>query len=97
MVQTVCTHLVLVGNKIIMLKKPLVLKRIFFNIRALTNFSAWHEARISLGDPFFRSYFSLNGSEKNFMAEGEDIFQGNIWIANMSDVDILFTATEILR
>jgi len=80
-----------------MLRKPLVLKRIFFSIHALTNFTAWHEARISFDDPQCISYYSINGPDKYFMAEGEDIFQGDIWITNVSDVDILFSATEILH
>ena len=96
MVQTVCTHLVLVGAKIIILEKPIALHRIFFSIHALTNLTAWHEARISFDDPHFYSYYSLNGPDKYFTAEGEDIFQGNIWISNVSDVDILCSATEIL-
>jgi len=96
MVQTVCTHKVLVGEKIIILKKPLALHRIYFSICAITNLTTWHESKISFDDPLFRSYYTVNGPEKYFTAEGADIFQGNIWIWNVSDVDILFTATEIL-
>ena len=97
MVQTVCTHQILAGAKIIMLKKPVVLRRIFFSICAITDFASWHEAKVSFDDPLFRSYYTINGPEKYFTAEGEDIFQGDIWILNISDVDILFTATEILH
>ena len=97
MVQTVCTRKVLVGKKIIILEKPLVLQRIFFSICAITNKDSWHEAKISFDDPLFRSYYTVNGPEKYFTVEGEDIFQGDIWIWDVSDVDILFTATEILR
>ena len=97
MVQTICTHKVLIGEKIIILEKPLVLNRIYFSICALTNFSSWHEAKVSFDDPSFQSYYTINGPEKYFTAEGEDIFQGDIWVWNVSDVDILFTATEILR
>jgi len=97
MVQNVCTHLILAGKKIVILEKPLVLRRILFSICAITNFSSWHEARVSFDDPQFRSYYVINGPEKYFTAEGEDICQGDIWVANVSDVDILFTATEILH
>ena len=97
MVQTVCTHKVLIGEKIIMLEKPLALHRIYFSICAITDFASWHEAKISFDDPLFLSYYTINGPEKYFTAGGEDIFQGDIWIANASDVDILFTTTEILH
>ena len=97
MVQTVRTQQVKAGEKIIMLEKPLALQRIFFSICAITDFASWHEAKVSFGDPLFRSYYTINGPEKYFTAEGEDIFQGDIWISNISDVDILFTATEILH
>ena len=96
MVQTVCTRKVLIGEKIIILEKPLALHRIYFSICAITNLTTWHEAKISFDDPSFRSYYTINGPEKYFTVEGADIFQGNIWIWNVSDVDILFTATEIL-
>ena len=97
MVQTVCTRKLLIGKKTIILEKPLVLHRIYFSICAITNFTSWHEAKISFDDPSFQSCYTINGPEKYFTAEGEDIFQGDIWIANASDVDILFTATEILH
>ena len=80
-----------------MLEKPLALQRIFFSICAITDFASWHEAKVSFDDPSFQSYYTINGPEKYFTAEGEDIFQGDIWIWDVSDVDILFTATEILR
>ena len=97
MVQTVCTRKVLAGKKIIILEKPLVLQRIFFSICAITNKDSWHEAKISFDDPDFRSFYVLDESARYFEATGEDIFQGDIWIWDVSDVDILFTATEILR
>ena len=96
MAQTVYTHKALIGEKIIILEKPLVLRRIYFSICAITNLTTWHESKISFDDPKFSSYYTINGPEKYFTAGGEDIFQGNIWIWNVSDVDILFTATEIL-
>ena len=97
MVQTVRTQQVKAGEKIIMLEKPLALQRIFFSICAITDFASWHEAKVSFDDPLFRTYYTINGPEKYFTVEGEDIFQGNIWIWNVSDVDILFTSTEILH
>ena len=85
------------GEKIIMLEKPLALNRIFFSICAITDRASWHEAKVSFDDPLFRSYYVINGPEKYFTAEGEDIFQGNIWVYNFSNTNLLYSATEILH
>ena len=58
--------------------------------------AAWRDTRLSFDDPAFLSYYSLNGSRKSLEARGADIFQGNIWVTNQSEVGLLFTATEIL-
>ena len=97
MVQTVGTHLLLATEKKIVLEKPTTLHRIFFSIRVIAGEAAWRDTKISFDDPLFSSYFSLNGSKKYFEARGEDIFQGNVWAFNQSDVGLLFSVTEILR
>jgi len=97
MVQTVGTYLVLSGEKKIVLEKPNTLHRIFFSIRVIAGEAAWRDTKISFDDPLFSSYLSLNGSKKYFEATGEDIFQGNVWVINQSDVGLLFSVTEILH
>jgi len=97
MVQTVGTYLVLSGEKKIVLEKPNSLQRIFFSVRVIAGETAWRDVKISFDDPLFRSFFSLNGAKKYFEAAGEDIFQGNVWAANQSDVGLLVSVTEILH
>jgi len=97
MVQTVRTFLISAGKKQIVLEKPHILHRIFFFIRVLASQAAWYPTGISLGDPKFGSYFSLNGPEKYFEAKGEDIFQGDIWVFNNSNTDLSYTVSEILH
>jgi len=97
MVQTVHTFLISAGAKQIVLEKPHSLCRIFFFIRVLASQTAWYPTGISLGDPKFGTYLSLNGPEKYFEAKGEDVFQGDIWVANNSDTDLNYTVSEILR
>ena len=97
MVQTVDTYLILTGEKKIVLEKPNSLQRIFFSVRVIAGETAWRDAKISFDDPHFYSYFSLNGAKKYFEAAGEDIFQGNVWAANQSDVGLLVSVTEILH
>ena len=97
MVQTVYSYKIFAGEKKIVLEKPLVLHRIFFSICRIQEQTSWYAAMISFDDPLFRSYYVLNGSKNSFAAEGADIFQGNIWVANSSDMDLWFSVTEILR
>ena len=97
MVQTVGTYLILTGEKKIVLEKPNILHRIFFSVRVIAGETAWRDVKISFDDPLFSSYFSLNGAKKYFEAAGDDIFQGNIWAANHSDVGLLFSVSEILH
>ena len=96
MVQTVISKTILAGQKKILLEKPHVLQRIFFSIRALADDTTWYKSMMSFGDPLFRSFFVLNGPGKYFEVRGEGIFQGDIWICNLSDQDLEYTATEIL-
>ena len=97
MVQTVYSHLVLVGEKKIVLEKLNTLKRIFFSIYVVAGEAAWRETMFSFDDPLFHTYYSLTGSRKYFEATGVDIFQGNIWVWNKSTVGLVFSVTEILH
>ena len=96
MVQTVRSITILAGEKIRMLEKPRALHRIFFSIQALADQTVWLETKISFDDPHFRSFYVLDGSARYFEAKGEGIFQGNIWVYNISDTNLLHSATEIL-
>jgi len=97
MVQTVHSITVLAGGKMVMLEKPQALHRIFFSVQAFADLTAWYETKISFDDPQFRSFYVLDGPAKYFEAKGDDIFQGNIWVYNMSDINLLYSATEILH
>ena len=96
MVQTLITKTILAGQKMLLLEKPLVLNRVFFSIRALADDTAWYKSSVSFGDPLFHSFFVLNGPGKYLEARGEGIFQGDIWVCNLSDQDLEYTATEIV-
>ena len=97
MTQTVCSPLVLIGEKKVVLKKPDISHRIFFSVRVLARQEAWFDVKISFDDPLFRSYYILNGPEKYFEATGADIFQGNVWAFNNSDINLWLLMTEILH
>ena len=97
MVQTVKSVLVPIEEKKIVLEKPSVLHRIFFSLRVLARLEAWLDVKMSFDDPLFLSWYPLNGPEKYFQAEGNDIFQGNIWIHNHSDLHVWILVTEILH
>jgi len=97
MVQTVKSVLVLIGEKKIVLEKPHALHRIFFSLRVLARLEAWLDVKMSFDDPLFLSWYSLNGPEKYFEAAGVDIFQGNIWIHNNSDLHVWILVSEILH
>ena len=96
MVQTVRSITILAGQKIILLKKPLVSNRIFFSIQAFAPPTEWYRSKISFDDPLFLSYYVLDGPARYFEAKGEGIFQGNVWVYNMSNTNLLHTASEIL-
>ena len=96
MVQTVRSITVLAGEKIVMIEKPQALHRVFFSIQAFADQNTWLETKISFDDPQFRSFYVLDGSARYFEARGEDIFQGNIWVYNTSNTNLLHSATEIL-
>jgi len=97
MVQTVRSITILAGEKMMLIEKPLALHRVFFSIQVFADLTTWHESKISFDDPQFISFYALDGPARYFEARGEDIFQGNIWAYNVSDINLLFSATEILR
>ena len=96
MVQTVRSVLIAPGHKMIMIEKPLVLSRIFFSVRAFAAQVYWYESDMSLGDPLFRSYYILDGPARYFEARGEGIFQGDIWVRNVSNVNLRYAVSETL-
>ena len=96
MVQTVGSQIIPDGSKKIIFEKPLVLHRIFFSITILAPPGMWAESRISFDDPMFFSYYTLAGYSKHFEAKGEEIFQGNVWVYNMSGGDLTYDMMEIL-
>ena len=97
MVQTVRSITILAGEKKILIKKPLVLHRIFFSVQVFADLTAWDESKISFDDPLFISFYALDGPARYFEARGDDIFQGNVWVYNVSDTNLLYSATEILH
>ena len=96
MVQTLGSVIILAGHKKIIFEKPLVLRRIFLSVRALAAPEAWCESRISFDDPGFLSYYTLAGYGKYFQIQGEGLFQGAVWVYNVSTVDVKYTYSEIL-
>ena len=97
MVQTIRSINILAGEKKIMFKKPLTLHRVFFSIQAFADQTAWYESKISFDDPLFLSFYVIDGYAKYFEARGDDIFQGNVWVYNVSDTNLLYSAAEILH
>ena len=96
MVQTVCTVMIPAGQRKIILERPLSLHRIFFSVCVIVDQSGWYDSRMSFDDPQFITSYALNGAKKYFMAEGTDIFQGDVWILNASEKSLSYSATEIL-
>jgi len=96
MVQTVKSLRLSIGQQKIFLERPRALSRIFFKIVAILPQTVNYESRISFDDPLFLEYFTLLGTNTCFEAEGDGIFQGNIFVLNKSTVNILYSVTEIL-
>jgi len=96
MAQTAHTIVIPAGHQVIFFEKPRVLCRIFMSVRALVGNDAWAMSKLSFGDPSFVSYFALAGPSKYFEAKGEGIFQGDVWVYNLTGVDLFYTGTEIL-
>ena len=80
----------------IFLERPHVLSRIFFKITAILPLTSNYMSKISFDDPLFSDYYTLLGSCTYFEAEGDGIFQGNIFVRNESSVNILYSLIEIL-
>ena len=96
MAQTVKSLWVYSGWKAILFEKPLALRRIFFTIKVLVDPTVEHRSWISFDDPTFASHYILDGSVLQLKAKGEGIFQGAIWVHNLSPADLLFDLMEIL-
>ena len=97
MVQTIRTIAVSGNHKMVAFEKPLALARIFFSIQITSNEGDFCKTKISFDDPLFSSFYMLGGVAKKFEAKGEDIFQGSIWILNMTTADMFYALTEILH
>jgi len=96
MVQTVKSIRLPPGQQGIFLERPHVLSRIFFKIVAILPHTVSYLSKISFDDPQFLECYSLLGTNTYFEAEGEGIFQGNIFVRNESPVSILYSTVEIL-
>ena len=97
MAQTIRTVMIPAGEKLIAIEEPHALVRIFFSLLVITSTTTWHDVRVSFDDPSFSNFYSLTGGLKYFEATGVDIFQGNVWVRNLSDVPLYISATEILH
>ena len=97
MVQTLVSRTLVAGQQMIFIHKPHILHRIFFSARVLLRPEQWADVKMSFDDPLFHSYYILNGPEKYFEATGADIFQGNVWAFNNSDINLWLLMTEILH
>ena len=96
MVQTLKSIRLASGQQGVFLKRPLVLSRIFFKIVAILPTTVNYVSKISFDDPLFVDYYTLLGSNISLEAEGDGIFQGDIFVFNQSSVNILYSITEIL-
>ena len=96
MVQTVKSIRLPPGQQKIFLERPHALYRIFFKIVAILPLTANYQSKISFDDPLFTDYYTLLGASTYIEAEGDGIFQGNIFVLNESTVNILYSVTETL-
>jgi len=96
MAQVVYSVTILAGHRMILVEKPKVSTRIFMSIRALADDTLWAMSKISFDDPYFYSYYILDGPAKYFEIKGEGIFQGDIWVRNASNQNLIYTVSEIL-
>jgi len=95
MAQTVYSITLVDGQKKILLEKPTTLKRIFGNI-TVRGFEGGCASKVSFGDPLFYSFFVLNKPVTTFEMKGEGIFQGDVWVQNISGISLLYSMSEIL-
>ena len=96
MAQVVYSVTILSGHRMVLVEKPEVSTRIFLSIRALADDTRWAQSKISFGDPYFYSYYIIDGPAKYFEIKGEGIFQGDIWVHNASNVNLSYSVSEIL-
>ena len=96
MAQVVYSVTILAGHRMILVEKPTISTRIFLGIRALADDTKWAMSKISFGDPYFYSYYIIDGPAKYFEIKGEGIYQGDIWVRNASSIDLTYTVSEIL-
>ena len=96
MVQTVKSVRLAPGQQGVFLEKPHVLSRVFFKITAILPTTSNYMSEISFDDPLFVDYYTLLGTNTSLEAEGDGIFQGNIFVSNQSTVNILYSTIEIL-
>ena len=96
MVQTVKSIRLPPGEQGIFLERPHVLSRIFFKIVAILPPTVNYMSKISFDDPLFLEYYTLLGTNTYLEAEGNGIFQGNVFVRNESSINILYSITEIL-
>ena len=96
MVQNVVSVTIPAGQQRIFFEKPHILHRIFFGITAMLNNDVWRQSRISFDGPAFYTFYVIDGPAKHFEIKGDGLPQGDIWVRNSSDINIYYTATEIL-
>jgi len=96
MTQTVKSQWIPSGWIIRILEKPRVSSRIFFSVKVVVDTTTDYRSYISLGDPKFSAYYTLNKQVSFFETKGEGIFQGDVWVQNVSTADLLFVVSEIL-
>ena len=96
MAQTIKSMWIYPGLKAILFEKPIAMRRIFFSMKVLVDPTTEHKSWISFDDPTFASHYILDGSVLQMEAKGEGVFQGAIWVYNLSPTDLLFDLMEIL-
>jgi len=96
MAQVVYSRTILAGHRMILVEKPRGSIRIFLGIQAIADDTIGVMSKISFGDPYFYSYYIMDGPAKYFEIKGEGIFQGDIWVRNASGIDLTYTVSEIL-
>ena len=97
MVQNVVSVTIPAGQQRIFFEKPHILHRIFFGITAMLSKEVWRQSRISFDGPAFYTFYVIDGPAKHFEIKGDGLPQGDIWVRNASDIDIYYTAIEILK
>ena len=97
MVQTIKSLILAPSQKMKAAEMPHILHRIFFSVRVVVGVNSWYPSKISFDDPSFVSFYILAGSERYFEMQGEDIFQGDVWVKNESTISLWYAVSEILR